>query len=192
MEKRSGLVQHKKPNGTVYVYKIVDNFWDPEKQQSRNKQVCIGKLDPETGELIPSKRLNESQAASLDAAVTAKTSVSSEQDRRRDRAVEGAREVVPRLVAADRLARVVCRGHGKRTLSRGVVVREPRDAVRGIVKQSADQRAAGEDVGGRAADVLQAVGKTGLRERLSLLRHHVGLLLLGIERVRPLGVQPRR
>ena len=76
MEKRSGLVQHKKPNGTVYVYKIVDNFWDPEKQQSRNKQVCIGKLNPETGELIPSKRLNESQAASLDAAVTAKTSVS--------------------------------------------------------------------------------------------------------------------
>jgi len=76
MEERSRLVRHKKPNGAVYVYKIVDNFWDPEKQQSRNKQVCIGKLDPETGELIPSKRLNESQAASLDAAVTAKTSVS--------------------------------------------------------------------------------------------------------------------
>jgi len=76
MEERSRLVRHKKPNGAVYVYKIVDNFWDPEKQQSRNKQVCIGKLDPETGELIPSKRLNESQAASLDAAATAKTSVS--------------------------------------------------------------------------------------------------------------------
>ncbi len=45
MEKRSGLVQHKKPNGTFYVYKIVDNYWDPKKQQSRNKQVCIGKLD---------------------------------------------------------------------------------------------------------------------------------------------------
>ena len=76
MEERSRLVQHKKPNGAVYVYKIVENYWDPKKQQSRNKQVCIGKLDPETGELIPSKRLNESQVAPLDPAVTARTSVS--------------------------------------------------------------------------------------------------------------------
>ena len=162
MEKRSGLVQHKKPNGTVYVYKIVDNFWDPEKQQSRNKQVCIGKLDPETGELIPSKRLNESQAASLDAAVTAKTSVS------------GPAMVLNRIDEETGLSKALAKsfpdswrqivslawyvaGTGNAlSRSRGA---EPRDAVRGIVKQSADQRVAGEDVGGRAADVLQAVGK---------------------------------
>lgn len=76
MTEQSRLVHHKKPNGTVYVYKIVENHWDPKKQQSRNRQVCIGKLDPDTGELIPSKRLDESQAAALVTAVTVRTSVS--------------------------------------------------------------------------------------------------------------------
>ncbi len=53
MEKRSGLVQHKKTERYGLVYKIVDNFWDPEKQQSRNKQVCIGKLNPEMESSFP-------------------------------------------------------------------------------------------------------------------------------------------
>ena len=44
-----------KKTGTTYVYESV-SFWDKEKKQSRNKQICIGKLDPETGELLPSKR----------------------------------------------------------------------------------------------------------------------------------------
>ena len=70
------LVRHKHPNGTVYVYRILENCWDPKKKQSRNKQVCIGKLDPDTGELIPSRRLDESRAAVPDSAVTAVTSVS--------------------------------------------------------------------------------------------------------------------
>jgi transposase len=76
MTEQPKLVQHKKKNGTVYVYKVVDNYWDPKKQQSRNKQICIGKLDPETGELIPSKRLSESQVVPLDPTVTARTTVS--------------------------------------------------------------------------------------------------------------------
>lgn len=36
------------------------NYWDREKQQSRSKRICIGKLD-EAGNLIPSKRFNEPQ-----------------------------------------------------------------------------------------------------------------------------------
>ena len=53
------LVHHKKPNGTTYVYKIIDDYWSKEHKQMRNKQVYIGKLDPETGELILSKRLDK-------------------------------------------------------------------------------------------------------------------------------------
>ena len=45
-----------KKTGTTYVYESV-SFWDKGKKQSRNKQICIGKLDPETGELLRSKRL---------------------------------------------------------------------------------------------------------------------------------------
>lgn len=45
-----------KNTGVTYVYESV-SFWDKEKKQSRNKRVCVGKLDPVSGEFIPSKRL---------------------------------------------------------------------------------------------------------------------------------------
>lgn len=47
-----------KKTGAVYVYES-EGYWDKEKQQARNKRVCIGKLDPETGGVIPSKRMRE-------------------------------------------------------------------------------------------------------------------------------------
>ncbi len=63
-----------KKTGVTYVYEAV-SYWDKEKRQSRNKQVCIGKLDPETGEFIPSKRLDKKQAAARDPKVTATSKV---------------------------------------------------------------------------------------------------------------------
>lgn len=62
--------QVNKKTGVTYVYEAT-SVWDKEKKQPRNKQVCIGKIDPETGEFIPSKRLNPEQAAARDPAVTA-------------------------------------------------------------------------------------------------------------------------
>jgi transposase len=44
-----------KKTGVTYVYESVSR-WDKEKQQARSTQVCIGKLDKETGAFIPSKR----------------------------------------------------------------------------------------------------------------------------------------
>ncbi|MCL1912489.1 MAG: hypothetical protein FWG10_01065 [Eubacteriaceae bacterium] len=46
---------HTKPNGAKYVYETV-SYWDKEKKAPRNKQVCLGRLDEATGEIIPSKR----------------------------------------------------------------------------------------------------------------------------------------
>jgi transposase len=51
-----------KKTGVSYVYESV-SYWDKEKQQARSKQVCIGKLDPVTGVLIPSRRLQPIAAA---------------------------------------------------------------------------------------------------------------------------------
>ncbi|WP_168120760.1 IS1634 family transposase [Paenibacillus sp. HB172176] len=48
-----------KKNGVTYVYEA-ENYWDKDKQQSRSRRTCVGKLDPVTGALIPSKRLTES------------------------------------------------------------------------------------------------------------------------------------
>lgn len=62
--------QVNKKTGVTYVYEAT-SIWDKEKKQPRNKQVCIGKLDPETGEFVPSKRLDPELAAARDPAVTA-------------------------------------------------------------------------------------------------------------------------
>ncbi|SCA64282.1 hypothetical protein SCG7086_DK_00040 [Chlamydiales bacterium SCGC AG-110-P3] len=34
------------------------SYWDKELKQPWNKQVCGGKIDLETGDFVPSKRLN--------------------------------------------------------------------------------------------------------------------------------------
>lgn len=68
------LVYHrKKDTGVTYVYEVVEEYWDKERKQMRNRQVCLGKLDPETGELVPSKKRRSPQPPQP--AVTASTTV---------------------------------------------------------------------------------------------------------------------
>lgn len=47
--------QVNKNTGVTYVYES-EGYWDKDKQQSRSHRKCIGKLDPESGEFIPSKK----------------------------------------------------------------------------------------------------------------------------------------
>jgi transposase len=63
-----------KKTGITYVYESVST-WDKKKKQSRNKQVCVGKLDSVSGAYIPSKRLNPEQAAVRDPTVTASAQI---------------------------------------------------------------------------------------------------------------------
>ena len=46
------IKKYNKENGTTYVYESV-SYWDKEKQQPRSKRKLIGKLDPVTGEIVP-------------------------------------------------------------------------------------------------------------------------------------------
>lgn len=50
-------VKFKAKNGTTYVYEGT-TVWDDEEKKYRTKRICIGKIDPATGDLVPSKRLN--------------------------------------------------------------------------------------------------------------------------------------
>jgi transposase len=52
-----------KRNGVTYVYESV-GYWDKEKKQARNRRKCIGKLDPQTGEIIPSTKIDLADLAS--------------------------------------------------------------------------------------------------------------------------------
>src|SRR5208283_1395923 len=63
-----------KATGVTYVYESI-SFWNKEKKQSRNRQVCVGKIDPVTGKFVPSRRLAPGQAAVRDPAVTASTEI---------------------------------------------------------------------------------------------------------------------
>ena len=44
--------QYHKDTDTTYVYES-ESYWDPELKQARSKRRCIGKVDPDTGEVIP-------------------------------------------------------------------------------------------------------------------------------------------
>jgi len=44
--------QKDKRTGTTYVYES-KSYWDKEKQQPRSKRRLIGKLDEQTGEVVP-------------------------------------------------------------------------------------------------------------------------------------------
>jgi hypothetical protein len=59
-----------KKTGVTYVYESV-SYWDKEKKQPRSRQVCIGKLDKETGAFIPSKRITQPVLNDKDCTATA-------------------------------------------------------------------------------------------------------------------------
>ncbi len=43
-----------KKTGITYVYES-ESYWDKEKKQPRNKRKLIGKIDPDTGEIVPTR-----------------------------------------------------------------------------------------------------------------------------------------
>ena len=63
-----------KKTGVTYVYESVSH-WDKEKKQARSTQVCIGKLDKETGAFISSKRSTQSAIQENELARTATATI---------------------------------------------------------------------------------------------------------------------
>ena len=48
------VYQIDKKTGTKYAFESI-SYWDKEKKQPRSKRKYLGKVDPETGEIIPSR-----------------------------------------------------------------------------------------------------------------------------------------
>ena len=48
------VYQIDKKTGTKYAFESV-SYWDKDKKQPRSKRKYLGKVDPETGEIIPSR-----------------------------------------------------------------------------------------------------------------------------------------
>lgn len=49
------VYQVDKKTGIKYAYESV-SYWDKEKKQPRSKRKYLGKVDPDTGEIIPSRK----------------------------------------------------------------------------------------------------------------------------------------
>ncbi len=46
------IKQYHRDTDTTYVYSS-ESYWDPEKKQARSRRKVVGKIDPETGEVVP-------------------------------------------------------------------------------------------------------------------------------------------
>ena len=66
---------HNKKAGVTYVYEST-SYWDKEKQQPRNKRKLIGKIDPETGEIVPTGKPGRKSASAAEPAEAAPLIVS--------------------------------------------------------------------------------------------------------------------
>lgn len=55
------FIVEQKINGTTYVYRS-EGYWDKQKKQARHRRICIGKKDPATGDIIPSKSVTPAQS----------------------------------------------------------------------------------------------------------------------------------
>lgn len=71
----SRVITEDKRTGIKYVYEQV-SVWSPEHKQARPKKTLIGKIDPETGEIVPTDgrgRKRRRNADDVPAAVSEKT-----------------------------------------------------------------------------------------------------------------------
>lgn len=57
---------YNKQNDVTYVYKVEENYWDKEKKQARNKRKLIGKIDPVTGDIVPTKKRGSTSTETAD------------------------------------------------------------------------------------------------------------------------------
>lgn len=49
------ILKYPNQSGVVYAYESISE-WDPVKKQSRSKRKSLGRVDPETGEIIPTSK----------------------------------------------------------------------------------------------------------------------------------------
>ncbi|MDE7185119.1 MAG: hypothetical protein K2O40_11775 [Lachnospiraceae bacterium] len=52
------IKQYDKRSGITYAYES-HSYWDPEKKMTRTKRKLIGRVDPETGEIVPTDGRNK-------------------------------------------------------------------------------------------------------------------------------------
>ncbi len=52
---------YNRQNDTTYIYEVIENYWDKEAKKPRSRRRLIGKIDPVTGEIVPTRPRKKDQ-----------------------------------------------------------------------------------------------------------------------------------
>ena len=69
-----------KRTGTTYIYES-ESYWDKEKKQPRSRRKLIGKLDEETGEIVPTGKSGRKKSSKTETAENSSTDLAAQQIR---------------------------------------------------------------------------------------------------------------
>lgn len=62
-----------KRTGITYVYDVYENYWDKEKKKYVQKRRMIGKIDPQTGEIVPTRSRKSKEKSLQDPSAAGET-----------------------------------------------------------------------------------------------------------------------
>ena len=60
-----GTIVYQEKNGARYAY-MSESYWDKDKKAPRSKRTYLGRVDPETGEIIKAKARGEKRTPTVD------------------------------------------------------------------------------------------------------------------------------
>ena len=63
-----GTIVYQEKNGSKYAY-MSESYWDKDKKAPRSKRTYLGRVDPETGEIIKAKPKGKKEASAPDASL---------------------------------------------------------------------------------------------------------------------------
>ena len=66
-----------KRTGTTYIYES-ESYWDKEKKQPRSRRKLIGKLDEETGEIVPTGKSGRKKSSKTETAENSSTDLAAQ------------------------------------------------------------------------------------------------------------------
>ena len=82
------VYQHDKRSGITYAYES-ESHWDREKKQSRSRRRLIGRVDEETGEIVPTDgRMRRARARAAEPDLAAQVAALADRVAALERAVE--------------------------------------------------------------------------------------------------------
>ena len=90
------IKQYNKKTGVTYVYES-HSYWDKERKQHRSDRKLIGKIDPDTGEIVPTRKKKDDAVSDIQA--LARIKALEEQLAKKDEELQALRNKISALQA---------------------------------------------------------------------------------------------